>query len=293
MFSWLHGKCLDDRDDRGHRRWGRWILRRPSWCGISSPCHPERRLRRGCRSQPDRGESTTRSRHLRHWRRTRYRDSQLTWAGGRRDCVGTGHDARTWCSLLKPEHRRSADIFSLLFGEVLGVSSGEILPIAILGVISLVAIGIMYRPLLLSSLTPEIAEARGLRTFRIELLFLLVVAVATTMTVPVVGALLIFTLMIGPPAAARCFTHRPGMALLGSVAIAIVTIWLAIAAAYWTNWPVGFRVGIIFECFVVWCRPCLRCLLFPKTGPVKRTPVRLRCLSGVGLRPCSFLGGWS
>lgn len=137
------------------------------------------------------------------------------------------------------------EIFSLLFGEVLGVSSGEILPIAILGVISLVAIGIMYRPLLLSSLTPEIAEARGLRTFRIELLFLLVVAVATTMTVPVVGALLIFTLMIGPPAAARCFTHRPGMALLGSVAIAIVTIWLAIAAAYSTNWPVGFFVGIM------------------------------------------------
>jgi zinc/manganese transport system permease protein len=63
------------------------------------------------------------------------------------------------------------------------------------------------------------------------------------MTVPVVGALLIFTLMIGPPAAARCFSDRPGLALLGSVAIALVTVWAAIASAYEMNWPVGFFVG--------------------------------------------------
>ena len=104
------------------------------------------------------------------------------------------------------------EIYSLLFGEVLGVSSGEILPVAGLGLVSLVAIGVLYRPLLLTSLVPEIAEATGLRTFRIELAFLVIVALATTMTVPVVGALLIFSLMIGPPAAARCITDRPGVA---------------------------------------------------------------------------------
>ena len=77
-----------------------------------------------------------------------------------------------------------------------------------------------------------------------ETIFLLILACATTMTVPVVGALLIFTLMIGPPAAARCFTDKPGLAMLGSVLIALVTIWLAIASAYETNWPVGFFVGV-------------------------------------------------
>ena len=101
----------------------------------------------------------------------------------------------------------------------------------------------LYRPLLLTSLVPEIAEAAGVRTFRIELAFLVIVALATTMTVPVVGALLIFSLMIGPPAAARCVTDRPVVALAGSVAIALVTIWSAIAAAYATDWPVGFFVG--------------------------------------------------
>ena len=137
------------------------------------------------------------------------------------------------------------EIFSLLFGEVLGVSSGEILPVAALGLVSLLAVALLYRPLLLTSIVPEIADAAGLHTFWIELAFLVIVALATTMTVPVVGALLIFSLMIGPPAAARSFTRRPGMALAGSVTIALVTIWTAIAAAYATNWPVGFFVGVL------------------------------------------------
>jgi zinc/manganese transport system permease protein len=135
-------------------------------------------------------------------------------------------------------------IFSLLFGEILGVSSGEILPVAILGLVCVIAVGILYPRLMLTSIVPEIAEAKGMRPYRVEIIFLLVVACATTMTVPVVGALLIFTLMIGPPAAARCFTDKPGLAVLGSVLIALLTIWMAIASAYETDWPVGFFVGV-------------------------------------------------
>jgi zinc/manganese transport system permease protein len=96
---------------------------------------------------------------------------------------------------------------------------------------------------MLTSLVPEIAAARGIRPHRVELVFLVVLACATTMTVPVVGALLIFTLMIGPAAAARCFTDRPGAALLVAVGIALVTVWSAIACAFQLNWPVGFFVG--------------------------------------------------
>ena len=65
------------------------------------------------------------------------------------------------------------------------------------------------------------------------------------MTVPVVGALLIFSLMIGPPAAARSLTSRPARAIALSVAIALVTVWAAIAASYLSNWPVGFFVGTL------------------------------------------------
>ncbi len=137
------------------------------------------------------------------------------------------------------------EIYSLLFGEVLGVNSSEILPVALVGLVCITAVAVIYRPLMLSSIVPEVAEAKGVRSYRIEICFLVVVALATTVTVPVVGALLIFSLMIGPPAAARSLTSRPVLAMIGSVVIALVTVWVAIAASYLYNWPVGFFVGAL------------------------------------------------
>lgn len=135
-------------------------------------------------------------------------------------------------------------IFSLLFGEILGVSTSQIIPVAILALVCVGMIGFLYRRLLLTSLAPEIAAARGVRPQVVDTMFLVVLACSTTMTVPVVGAFLIFTLMIGPPAAARCFSDRPSTALGGSVVIALLTLWAAIACSYQTNWPVGFYVGV-------------------------------------------------
>ena len=135
-------------------------------------------------------------------------------------------------------------IFSLLFGEILGVSSSQLAPVAALGAVCVLAVLVLYRRLLMTSIAPEIAAARGLQPERVEMAFLVVIACSTTMTVPVVGALLIFSLMIGPPAAARSFTSRPEIALLASIAIALVTVWAALASSYTTNWPVGFFVGV-------------------------------------------------
>jgi zinc/manganese transport system permease protein len=131
--------------------------------------------------------------------------------------------------------------YSLLFGEVLGISNTELWPTIGLACLCLAVLALLWRPLLLASVLPD--GAFGLDPFRIELAFLLLVALATTMTVPVVGTTLIFTLMIGPPAAARSFTARPGLALTLSVAIAVSTVWTAIALSYSTNLPVGFFVG--------------------------------------------------
>ena len=97
---------------------------------------------------------------------------------------------------------------------------------------SALAIGGGFRPLMLTSALPEVAEARGVSTRRADLYFLIVMALATSMTVPVVGALLMFSLMIGPAAAARSVTARPGTALALSVVIALATVWLSIALSY-------------------------------------------------------------
>jgi zinc/manganese transport system permease protein len=127
------------------------------------------------------------------------------------------------------------EAYSMLFGEVFGVAPDEVLPILGLGVISITAIAVIFRPLMLSSVLPEVAEARGLRARRMNLAFLLVMALATSMTVPVVGALLMFSLMIGPAAAARSLTARPVLAIVLSVAIALVTVWVGIALSYQSN----------------------------------------------------------
>jgi zinc/manganese transport system permease protein len=135
------------------------------------------------------------------------------------------------------------EIYSLLFGEVLGIATNQLAPTIGLALVSLAALALLYHPLLLSSTLPDSAQARGLAPFPIQVGFLLVVALATTMTVPVVGTTLIFSLMIGPPAAARALTVRPHIAMLLSVVIALVVVWAAIALSYQTNWPVGFFVG--------------------------------------------------
>lgn len=153
--------------------------------------------------------------------------------------LGLGSLFVSWNTQYAPQ------LFALLFGEVLGVNNSQLLPTLILAVASLVAVIALYRPLLLTSALPEVAAARGVPVGALQLLFLVVLALATTMTLPVVGALLIFSLMIGPPAAARSITARPLLAIALSVVLALLTLWVSIAIAYERNLPVGFLVGTL------------------------------------------------
>jgi zinc/manganese transport system permease protein len=91
---------------------------------------------------------------------------------------------------------------------------------------------------------PDQAAARGISTFGMSVFFAVVVAFATTMSVPVVGALLMFSLLVGPPAAARLFTPDPLRAIPVSIGLALVVVWVSIAAAYQTSLPVGFFVTL-------------------------------------------------
>src|SRR5205085_9109746 len=131
------------------------------------------------------------------------------------------------------------------FGEVLGISSNDVVPTAALAAAAVAVVLLLYRPLMLSSVLADVGEARGISSVAMQLCFLLAIALVTTMTVPVVGTLLIFSLMIGPPAAARSFTDRAGVAMALSVAFALIAVWAAIACSYATNYPVGFFVGSI------------------------------------------------
>jgi zinc/manganese transport system permease protein len=134
-------------------------------------------------------------------------------------------------------------VYGLLFGQVIGISAAEVPPVLAVSLGVVIAIGLLFRPLLLSSVSADLGAARGIPAGAMDLVFLTILALATAMTLPVVGALLVFSLMVGPASAARSFTSRPLAAMALSVALALAIVWAAITLSFYSNWPVGFFVG--------------------------------------------------
>lgn len=139
----------------------------------------------------------------------------------------------------------AAQVYGLLFGDIFGISAAQLLLTACLAASGVLAIGLAFRPLLLTSASGDVAAARGVGVARVEVLFVLLVALVTTSALPVVGALLVFVLMVGPPAGARAFARAPLAALVLGTGFSLVTVWVSLAAAYLTSWPVGFFVGVL------------------------------------------------
>ena len=134
-------------------------------------------------------------------------------------------------------------VFSLLFGEVLGVSAADLLPVAIISTVVMAGVIALYRPLLLQSAFPELAISRGVSSGITDLLFLTLLGLVTAMALPVVGTLLVFSLLVAPAATAQTLSATPVRVLFLSVALAVGMMWSAIALSFLTNWPIGFFVG--------------------------------------------------
>jgi zinc/manganese transport system permease protein len=137
---------------------------------------------------------------------------------------------------------------ALLFGNVLAVDAAMIGTLIALGIITLASLAAIMRPLVFASLQPELAQAKGVPLRFISTAFLAVVALAVSESVQIVGILLVFSLMVGPPATAQLLVTglRSGMAL--SAALALAEAWLGIAIAYHTDWPVSFCIASEAQC---------------------------------------------
>jgi zinc/manganese transport system permease protein len=134
---------------------------------------------------------------------------------------------------------------ALLFGNVLAVDHGMIGTLAVLAAMTLVALAAIMRPLIFATLQPELAEAKGVPMRFISTAFLAIVAVAVSECAQIVGVLLVFTLMVGPPAAAQRVTTGLWSGLFVSAALALAEAWLGIAIAYETDWPVSFCIAVL------------------------------------------------
>jgi zinc/manganese transport system permease protein len=139
----------------------------------------------------------------------------------------------------------AAQATALLFGNVLAVDRTMIVTLIGLGAITLGGLAVIMRPLIFATLQPELAEAKGVPVRFVSTVFLAIVALAVSESAQIVGVLLVFTLMVGPPATAQRLVTGlwSGMAL--SAAIALVEAWLGIAIAYQTDWPVSFCISLL------------------------------------------------
>lgn len=135
--------------------------------------------------------------------------------------------------------------YALLFGQIVGVSSAELSAMMGLGVICLAAMAVLFRPLLFASVAPDVCRARGMAVGWIDTGFLAVVGLAAAITVPVVGVLLTFSLLVAPAAAASRVTAIPGQAMAIAAGIAVLAVWIGILLATVSGWPVGFFVSVL------------------------------------------------
>ena len=139
----------------------------------------------------------------------------------------------------------AAQATALLFGNVLAVDRSMIATLAGLAVVTLVGLAAIMRPLLFASLQPELAEAKGVRLRLVSTAFLAVVALAVSESAQIVGILLVFALMVGPPATAQRLVSGLWGGMLLSAGLAVAEAWLGLAIAYQTDWPVSFCIAIL------------------------------------------------
>jgi zinc/manganese transport system permease protein len=136
----------------------------------------------------------------------------------------------------------ATEAYAILFGLILGISANDVVVTLVAGVVTIVAMVAVYRPLLFASVDEDLAGAKGVPVTALSIGFMAILAVAVTEAVQVVGVLLIFALIVTPAAIAVRFTSRPSRAILTGIVLALLFTWLGLAIAYYSPHPVSFFI---------------------------------------------------
>ncbi|HBE26612.1 MAG TPA: ABC transporter permease, partial [Ktedonobacter sp.] len=136
-------------------------------------------------------------------------------------------------------------VYSILFGQIVGISQADVLLTGVSSLLTLAIFLVLFRPLLFSSFDPEVAEARGVPVRLLAIIFLVLIAITVSLSVQVVGALLVFTLLVGPSATAIRIVQRPLWAILIAILLGVSYTWLGIFFAANGTWPVSFYIATL------------------------------------------------
>lgn len=141
----------------------------------------------------------------------------------------------------------------ILFGSIFTIDPSTVPTVVVLSAATLLVVGVIYRPLFLSSVSPELASARGISLHTVGLLFMLALAVSVGLSSIAVGSILSTALLIGPAATALRVTRSLRVAMVVACVLGISTTWLGILfaydSAYWDSssqgLPVSFFIVVI------------------------------------------------
>lgn len=142
-------------------------------------------------------------------------------------------------------HGYAEQAYSILFGTIVGISQSEVWITLLFSALTIIVLLALFRPLLFSSFDAEVAEARGVPVRLLSILFLVLVAITVSMSVQVVGILLIFTLLVGPAATAIRIVQRPLWAIALAILIGLTVTWIGIWLAIHGTWPPSFYIATL------------------------------------------------
>ncbi len=144
------------------------------------------------------------------------------------------------------------DLESLLFGNLLGISDGQVLVLGAAGAGSLATLAVLGRPLLFASVDPDVASARGVPVRALTVIFLALLGVAVAATSQITGPLLVFALLVMPAASAQAITSRPAPSLALTLLLGLLVTWLGLGISYFSAYPAGFFIATIsFVLYVI------------------------------------------
>lgn len=140
------------------------------------------------------------------------------------------------------------NVYAILFGDILGISQTDVIVTAIFSLLTIFVLLALFRPLLFSSFDPEVAEARGVPVRALAIAFLILVAITVSMSVQVIGVLLVFTLLVGPAATAIHLVKHPLLAIGLAMILGVLYVWLGIFLAINVaegTWPPSFFISTL------------------------------------------------
>jgi zinc/manganese transport system permease protein len=149
---------------------------------------------------------------------------------------------------------RSANKFGLLLGQIVSVDNPQLGMLALISGIVVLGLFVIWRPLSFSSIDADVARARGVPVTTISILFMVLLGLATAVSIQIVGALLVLSLLVTPAAAAMRVTASPFLTPLLSVVFAVVSVVGGILLALGGGLPISPYVTTISFLIYVVCR---------------------------------------